>query len=167
MGLRGPAPKPTAIKRQEGNPGKRRLNEREPEFAQGVNECPAHLGKEARKVWERLAPMLDEAGLLTEGDAIALGNLCQAYATLQKAQAQLDKTGLLMKTPSGYVQQSPLVGIVNSAMQTITTLCREFGLTPAARSRITAAEPSAPVANRGPQKIADPVEAALCELPVQ
>jgi phage terminase small subunit len=43
MGLRGPAPKPTAIKRLEGNPGKRKLNEMEPKMTVGVPECPDHL----------------------------------------------------------------------------------------------------------------------------
>jgi phage terminase small subunit len=34
--------------------------------------------------------------------------------------------------------QSPLLGVVNQCVDTITKLSREFGLTPAARSRIIA-----------------------------
>jgi P27 family predicted phage terminase small subunit len=74
--------------------------------------------------------------VLTEADGIALGNLCQAYTTMLKAQAQLNKSGILYKTKSGYVQQSPLIGIVNGQIEIINRLCREFGLTPSARSRI-------------------------------
>ena len=43
MGRRGPAPKPTAIKKAEGNPGKRKLNTEEPQPLPGVPECPDHL----------------------------------------------------------------------------------------------------------------------------
>ena len=44
--------------------------------------------------------------------------------------------GLLLKTPSGYVQQSPLLGIVNSCTDTVMKLSREFGLTPSSRGRL-------------------------------
>ena len=74
--------------------------------------------------------------VLTEADYIALGGLCQTYSTMMKAQEQLAKSGILFKTPSGYVQQSPLIGVVNGCMEKIVALCREFGLTPSARSRV-------------------------------
>jgi len=44
--------------------------------------------------------------------------------------------GILYKTPSGYIQQSPLFSMVNNCIDMITKLSREFGLTPAARSRM-------------------------------
>jgi P27 family predicted phage terminase small subunit len=53
-----------------------------------------------------------------------------------KAERQLAEAGLLYTTRSGYVQQNPLISIVNSSVETITKLCREFGLTPSSRSRI-------------------------------
>jgi P27 family predicted phage terminase small subunit len=74
--------------------------------------------------------------VLTEADSLALASLCQAYSTMVKAQAKLSESGLLYKTQSGYLQQSPLLSIVNSCVETITRLCREFGLTPAARARL-------------------------------
>ena len=74
--------------------------------------------------------------LLTEADGHALANLCIAYSTLVRAQVKLNESGLLVKSPSGYLQQNPLISIVNSAVGTINSLSREFGLTPASRSRI-------------------------------
>ena len=74
--------------------------------------------------------------VLTEADGIALANLCMQYSTLMKAQRMLAKSGLLLKSKSGYVQQSPLVSIVANAVDQVNKLCREFGLTPAARTRI-------------------------------
>ena len=74
--------------------------------------------------------------MLTEADWMALANLCQTWSTLAKAQEKLTEMGILYKSPSGYVMQSPLLAIVNQCVDTITKLSREFGLTPAARSRI-------------------------------
>jgi P27 family predicted phage terminase small subunit len=136
MGLRGPAPQPTSIRVLNGNPGRRAINTTEPQPRPVKPHCPAHLDDEAKKEWKRLSPILQRMRVLTEADYIALANLCVAYSTLIKAQSALSKTGLLVKTPSGYVQQSPLVSIVRSQMEMINRLCGEFGLTPSSRSRI-------------------------------
>lgn len=138
MGLRGPAPKPTAIRVAQGNPGKRPLNFDEPRPLPVAPPCPRHLDADGRREWKRLVPVLLRMRVLTEADQHSLANLCQTYSTMLKAQEQLNKTGLLLKTPSGYVQQSPLLSIVNGCVDTITRLSREFGLTPAARTRVRA-----------------------------
>ena len=85
-----------------------------------------------------MVPILLQMHVLTEADEYALANLCQTQSTLVKAQQKLSETGLLLKTPSGYVQQNPLLGIVNNCTDTITKLSREFGLTPASRTRLQA-----------------------------
>lgn len=145
MGYRGRTPKPTAIELAEGRPGKRSVNYAEPQPRQVVPKCPAHLDERARKEWRRLVPILMQMRVLTEADGIALGNLCQSYSTMVRAQEKLNEMGILYKAPSGYVMQSPLLAVVNTCIETINKLSREFGLTPAARSRIyanpTQAEP--------------------------
>jgi P27 family predicted phage terminase small subunit len=138
MGYRGPIPKPSAIARAEGNPGKRRLNDSEPQPRATVPRCPEHLDEHAKKEWKRLVPVLRRMRVLTEADWMTLANLCQTWSTLVKAQTKLTEMGILYKTPSGYVQQSPLLSVVNQCVDTITKLSREFGLTPVARSRIMA-----------------------------
>jgi P27 family predicted phage terminase small subunit len=157
MGLRGPAPKPRGVRVLEGNLGKRPLPVNEPLPFPGEPDMPSHLDREARREWKRLVPILLAMHVLTAADGIALGNLCQAYALLvqaHKAMRQASKgggSGLLMKTPSGYVQQSPLLGIVNTQVDIITRISREFGLTPSSRIRLDAGEPGS-----------DPLEARLC-----
>lgn len=74
--------------------------------------------------------------VLTEADGMSLANMCQAWSTLVKAQKKLNETGMLLKTPSGYVQQNPLIGIINSCNETVLKISKEFGLTPASRSRV-------------------------------
>lgn len=140
MGARGPAPTPTALKIVRGNPGKRPLNKREPKPRIILPHCPDHLDESAKAEWKRLVKILTGMKVLTEADYMALANLAQTWSTMVKAQEQLSKTGVLFKTPSGYVQQSPLVGIVNNCISIITKLGQEFGVTPASRSRISANE---------------------------
>ena len=140
MGERGPAPKPTSLVLLEGNRGKRPLNANEPKPRAAKPKCPAYLDAIAVKEWKRLVPILSRMKVLTEADGIALANLCQAVSTMVKAQEQLTKNGVLYKTKSGYIQQSPLLGIVNSQVDIINRLCREFGLTPSSRTRIRAGQ---------------------------
>lgn len=114
---------------------------REPTPVVKAPRCPDYLDSEAKREWRKLAPILLRMRVLTEADYHSLANLCQAVSTMMKAQKKLNETGLLFKTPSGYVQQSPLLGIVNSSVDTITKLSREFGLTPAARVRLVVDSP--------------------------
>ena len=136
MGARGPAPKPTALVLLEGNPGKRPINRAEPKPRMKSPPCPAHLDDYAKGEWKRLVRILRGMKVLTEADYIALASLCQAYSRLVKAEGKLSEAGMLYKTPSGYVQQSPLLAIINTSNETISRLCREFGLTPSSRTRI-------------------------------
>jgi len=139
LGLRGPAPKPTALVLLEGNRGKRPLNRREPKPREKAPPCPEHLDDRARQEWRRLVPILRRMRVLTEADQILLGNLCQAYSTLVKSQLKLTETGHLLKSPNGYPLLNPLVGIVNQSTETVIKIAREFGLSPASRTRLQAA----------------------------
>jgi P27 family predicted phage terminase small subunit len=127
-----------------GNPGKRALNKREPQPAEFRASPPEHLDEEARTEWKRMVPILKRMRVLTEADSTALGNLCQAYSTMAQAQRQLSAAGLLYKTQSGYIQPSPLMGIVTQNMKIVQGILAEFGLTPASRSRIQTTQPAKP-----------------------
>jgi hypothetical protein len=50
-----------------------------------------------------------------------------------RAQKKLNEAGILHKAPSGYVLQSALLAAVNTCIEAINKLSREFGLTPIAR----------------------------------
>jgi len=57
------------------------------------------------------------------------------------AQKQINNTGILYKTKSGYIQQSPLLGMIHTQTTIVNNLLREFGLTPSSRTRVIMAEP--------------------------
>jgi len=154
MSYSGPPPKPTVIRKAEGNPGKRPFNEREPRPRAIRPKMPKHLDERAKKEWRRLCPMLGRLGVLTEADGLALANLCVDVSILQQAQESLAKTGLLSKTArTGMIHQSPLLNIIGVTTDRVTRALREFGLTPASRTRIAAAEPWSGM---------DELERALC-----
>lgn len=121
-----------------GRPGKRPANPTEPQPRLSTPQCPKYLDARAKQEWKRLAPVLRRMKVLSEADGLALGNLCIAVSTLAKAQAHIAKSGILYKSPSGFVMQSPVLPIVNAQIDIITRLCKEFGLSPAARARLSA-----------------------------
>lgn len=136
MATRGRKPKPTALKVLEGNPGKRPLNEKEPQPEKKAPRCPSWLEPEAKKEWKRMAKTLETIGVLTQVDKAAFAGYCQAYARWKEAEEFLSKHGTIFKTPSGYIQQVPQVSIAQTYLKVMKDFCSEFGLTPAARTRI-------------------------------
>lgn len=106
MAMAGRKPKPTALKKLEGDRGKGRrpLNEREPIPPKGGVKCPAWLLPEAKKEWKRLAPALEAMGVLTMADTAAFASYCQAYARWREAEDVISQHGPVFRTPSGYLQ---------------------------------------------------------------
>jgi P27 family predicted phage terminase small subunit len=149
---RGRKPKPTAIRRAEGNPGKRGYNVDEPLPPDGLPDCPPHLGMEAQLEWDRLAETLWRMGVLTTVDRAALAAYCQSWGRWVEAEEKLKSTPMLLKTATGYVQQSPWLSIANKQLELMGRYMSELGITPAARSRVAAL--AMPVADDPVDKIA-------------
>ena len=141
--MSGPPRKPTAWRRMEGNRGKKAWNHAEPMPPEGVPDCPEHLSDEARAEWHRLVETLVSMGVITIVDRAVLAAYCQAYGRWVEAEEKLRETPLLIKTPSGYVQQSPWLGIANRQMELMGRYMAEIGLTPASRSRVIASSMAA------------------------
>lgn len=134
--IRGPKPKPTAIRRLNGNPGKRGYNHAEPQAPEGVPDCPPHLGNTARDEWDRLVDVLHGMGVVTLVDRAALAAYCQCYGRWVEAEEKLQATPMLLKTATGYVQQSPWLSISNKQLELMGRFMAELGLTPASRARV-------------------------------
>ena len=69
-------------------------------------------------------------------DRAALAAYCQAYGRWVEAEEALSKTPALLKTPAGYIQQSPWLSISNKQLELMARYMAELGLTPSARSRL-------------------------------
>lgn len=131
----GRKPKPTAQKKLEGNPGKRKLNGSEPKATPGAPDCPAYVTGEARKEWDRVIPLLAEMELLAHADLGTIATYCQAYGEAFDAQLKLNKEGLTVKV-NGQVIPHPLINIRRKAQQMMLSAGSQLGLNPSARSRI-------------------------------
>jgi len=144
---RGTKPKPTALRQLEGNPGKRPLNQDEPQpppLAASGDAPPPELLDHPRALaeWVRLAPMLRAARQITEADRSALVAVCLEYARYIEATQKVRTLGLVVKTPSGYPIPNPYLSIATKALAGCNKLWPELGLTPSSRSRVTTAAPA-------------------------
>ena len=124
--MRGRKPKPIPLTPRDGGASP----------AGVMPRCPPHLSPAARNEWRRLAKTLHEMGILTSADRGALAAYCQAWGRWVEAEEQLAKTPMLIKTPSGYVQQSPWLSVSNKQLELMARYMSELGLTPSARGRV-------------------------------
>lgn len=79
---------------------------------------------------------LERMGVVTVVDRAALAAYCQAWARWIDAEAQVAKLGTIVKTANGNLIQNPYLAVANRAMEQMTRLAAEFGMTPSSRSRV-------------------------------
>lgn len=145
MGVRGRRPKPTELKRLAGNPGKRKLNDAEMQAPDADTSAKhAQLGRDGQAMWDILAPMLADLGVLKATDLPALEMTCLHYGLARKAWRALDKAGLTTRTADS-IKAHPAAGIFLGNSRAFKSYLTEFGLTPSSRSRM-------PVSADGQQK---------------
>lgn len=90
-----------------------------------------------------MSAILDRMGVLTEADIPALEELCEAYADLRNARADLAAAdGLTYATTNQaggiMLRARPEVRLIADADRRFAMWCSRFGLTPADRSRVSA-----------------------------
>jgi P27 family predicted phage terminase small subunit len=136
----GPNKKPTALKVLEGNPGKRPLPQNEPKPKPIAPECPEWLIGEGKKMWNRLSSEMERIGLLTVIDGEAFAAACQAWKIFVECQQYINNNGLTYEyeNKGGAVNEieRPQVKIGQKSLDQFRAFCSEFGLSPAARTRI-------------------------------
>lgn len=163
--MKGGKPKPTALKRLEGNPGKRPLNQHEPvmqEATDAFDQPPSELETDrvAGAEWQRLAPILRRSKTITEADRGALLSLCQQWSRYLEANKSVATAGMVVRSPSGYPMPNPYIAIANKALGNCVKLWAELGLTPSSRSRVQTTDAQAWSGN-----LSDPFAEFLNERP--
>jgi P27 family predicted phage terminase small subunit len=147
----GPAPKPTALKLIEGNPGKRTLNKNEPKFG-GAPVCPTWLSPDAKTEWKRVVKELSALDMLRSVDSSALAAYCQSYSRWQSAERMIDCDGQTVQEPitnkagevvGHKIKCHPAVGIARNALTAMLRASALFGFDPSSRSRLSVGEPTA------------------------
>ena len=142
MSRPGPSPKPTKLKKMQGNPGGRPLpkNEPQPSIASSVPPAPEYLDEVGQAEWNRMGVELHKLGLLTTIDLSAFAAYCQQYSIWISAIEEVKKGGVVVVAQSGYQQQSPYFTIQNKAQTEMRKWLTEFGMTPSSRSRVQVSE---------------------------
>jgi len=140
VGKRGFPPKPTRLKLIEGNPGKRRLNRREPQPRSGAPTRPEWLLPEAKREWRRMVAWLEPQGLLTVADRAALSAYCQCWAMYVRGMEDIERNGTDFVTDKGYQGVRPAVTIATKMLEQMNRLGAKFGYTPSDRQSLNVPE---------------------------
>jgi P27 family predicted phage terminase small subunit len=145
-------PKPTQTQINEGDPrkiGVKKLQEKldaQPIAERGLPRCPSHLKGRARKAWNFWKEALEGMNLDAKPDAMMLEGACVNYARAVEADVAIGGQGLVSIVPifskkGEHVADKeiahPLIMVSNKAWDGVKKFCTEFGLSPAARTRLT------------------------------
>ena len=140
--MKGRKPKPDALKKLEGNPGRRPMVRNTPQLEPGMPECPDWLEDDAREEWGRQAPLLLKAGILTESDRAALTAYCIAWGRVKETEQDIQDKGLTEKSDGGVQFARAMVKIQDRAMNQMRAYATELGLTPSSRTRLHVPDPN-------------------------
>lgn len=138
----GTVPKPTALKIREGV-RKDRINHKEPKPEPGIPEPPAHYGDLPRAMWFHIAGLFNKTGVLTKSDAIALEMMVDTYFEMRYAQSRMlevdeNKPYIIHVGDNGVAGPSAYYKAAKESRAFLLTILREFGGTPASRTKIRA-----------------------------
>jgi len=91
----------------------------------------------AKAEWSRVVPELEKTGVLTLVDGAALEAYCSAYASAVWFQ-RVAHQAPMVRTKRGDLRANPAVAEARKHWALVRQLGSEFGLTPAARTRVGA-----------------------------
>lgn len=150
----GAPPSPTALKLVKGMP-KARINQDEPIPEDGIPECPSPQEK-VREVWDYTCRQLKRMRTITMADRDALLPFCEAVVMHREAAKIIADEGMIVKVGlRGELGMAahPAVRIHRETGQIIRQFGHDFGLNPAARSRIKVGDQTPKEDQMGPQRL--------------
>ena len=142
MGKRGVKPQPTVLKLLKGNPGRRPLNQLEPQPARDAILPPTYLVGASLDKWNEVLPGLLATGVITNADIETLARYCTMYeqflfclVEIRAGRDQIElkhpETGELLN-----IKSTPAGLNMHKLAASMLRIEQEFGLTPSARSGI-------------------------------
>lgn len=145
----GRKPTPTRLKVLKGERPDR-INHDEPQPGSGIPQCPS-TDPEVRKVWDYMVDQLSRMQVITMADRDSLDAYCQAVVQHRRATEILNREGFLIEGAYG-TKKHPAATIQREALMAMKQFGGEFGLTPAARTRIKVAD-SKPQQEQGASRL--------------
>lgn len=142
MGRRGPPKTPTKLLEARGS-WRAKGRKKEPRAESARPRRPAWLSPAARRIWDRLLPVLDELGVLAVADVDVLARYVTLLGRWLEVARDLNRSGLTQEVEirgSRVVVARPEVKLELQYSRDLLRIEREFGLSPAARAALTLGE---------------------------
>lgn len=132
---KGQQPKPSEIKRAEGNRSKL-ARDNIKDDPQGIGEptVPMHLTADERLMWAHTVASLPE-GVLTRADDMAIEGFVVNAVRFRRVGKMIENTGYMVQSPQGPVR-NPLLVVQNNAHKLFHMAGSQLGLTPVSRAHL-------------------------------
>ena len=112
-------------------------------------EAPSDLNEWGQRYWLDIMEEYQRLGIITRVDVGALHSVCYWFGLMNEAADIVSAKGLEVEvekvTPKGesytVTETNPMIAVADKAFKNYIAMCREFGLTPASRTRISAPDP--------------------------
>lgn len=142
--MKGRSAKPAAVKKLQGNAGKRRTVTPEPQpeasgapkilpeklfFSHGW-EPAAWLPDGAKLIWCEQLPIVQRETKLQQSGLPTFAVYCDALYRLQKYSQEIEKDGATYKTATGHERRRPQVEMRDKAANDVRNYASELNLTP-------------------------------------
>lgn len=134
--------KPTSMLADRG--GTKYQRKPEPDAATGDPTCPEWMPDTGRAEWDRVVEDMRERNFLSSSYQTAMELYCMAYSDWLSSLETLEKEGTVVEkvTQSGSsLVEHPAVKQRDVAYKKMFDVMREFGMTPASKSRIEGIKP--------------------------
>ena len=133
--------KPSHLKAVQGTTRKDRDNPSEPIASTAMPIAPDYLSTRSAEKFLQLCGILDGMGIASIDDTDALAMLSSLLIEIEEDIVMLESIGSAFYMPSeesGIIRAHPAVARIAAGRMRAQALLGEFGLTPAARSRVSA-----------------------------
>ena len=133
---------PDHLKVVKGTAQKCRMNPEAPVASSGVAVAPELLSERAAELFAQLSAILDGMGIASPDHIHVLTMAAQRLEQIEVLGVLIEDGGYTYKTDAGLWKANPAVGMRSDAMRHAQSLLSDFGLTPAARSKVSAGKPA-------------------------
>lgn len=133
--------KPDHLKIVSGTAQPCRMNEDAPKGLDGALQAPEWLSKRAAELFDQIAAIIGEMKISSASDVAMLAMLASRLEEIEICTAAIEDLGRTYTTESTsgatMHRSRPEVGQRNEALRHAQSLLVEFGLSPAARSKVS------------------------------
>ncbi|WP_203624474.1 phage terminase small subunit P27 family [Lacticaseibacillus sp. 866-1] len=93
---------------------------------------PRYLSGVAYAAWHELVPILNQTGLVKQGDKQIVSSLCEQIAVRRQAYDEVMKSGIVLANG----RKNPACQVLDSATAKVKSLAESLGLSPQARASL-------------------------------